>query len=43
MLTMVYSDIILQVIGAVDLQSLLHDIVISAYGACTGFCHIPGL
>jgi hypothetical protein len=39
---MVYSDIILRVVGAIDLQSLLSDIVISVCGAYMGLCHIPG-
>jgi hypothetical protein len=40
---MVYSDIILRVVGAVDLQSLLCGIVISACCVYMGFCYIPGL
>lgn len=42
MLTMVYSDVVLGVVGAIDLQSLLRDIVISACGVYIGFSRIPG-
>jgi hypothetical protein len=37
---MVYADIILRVVGAVDLQSLLSYVVISACGVYMGLCHI---
>jgi hypothetical protein len=40
---MVYSDIILRVVGAVDLQSLLCGIVISVCCVYMEFCYIPGL